>query len=64
LGLNSLADLPALADFVPEASIVEALERGLLLSPVDAVMPESADDTDDTDDTDDADGSPAPTIER
>jgi segregation and condensation protein B len=32
LGLNSLADLPALADFVPESSIVEALERGLLLS--------------------------------
>jgi segregation and condensation protein B len=27
LGLNSLADLPALADFVPESSIVEALER-------------------------------------
>ena len=32
LGLNSLADLPALADFVPESSIVEALERGLLMS--------------------------------
>ena len=30
LGLNSLTDLPALADFVPESSIVEALERGLL----------------------------------
>jgi segregation and condensation protein B len=29
LGLDSLADLPALADFVPDASIVEALERGL-----------------------------------
>jgi segregation and condensation protein B len=29
LGLDSLADLPALADFVPEASVVEALERGL-----------------------------------
>jgi segregation and condensation protein B len=36
LGLNSLSDLPALADFVPEASIVEALERGLLLSAVDS----------------------------
>jgi segregation and condensation protein B len=31
LGLDSLADLPALADFVPDASIVEALERGLRL---------------------------------
>jgi segregation and condensation protein B len=29
LGLDSLDQLPALADFVPEASIVEALERGL-----------------------------------
>jgi segregation and condensation protein B len=36
LGLNSLADLPALADFVPEASIVEALERGLLLPSIEA----------------------------
>lgn len=29
LGLDSLGDLPPLADFVPEASVVEALERGL-----------------------------------
>ena len=29
LGLDSLAGLPPLADFVPEASVVEALERGL-----------------------------------
>jgi len=29
LGVNSLADLPPLADFVPESSLVEALERGL-----------------------------------
>jgi segregation and condensation protein B len=29
LGLDSLTDLPPLADFVPDASIVEALERGL-----------------------------------
>jgi segregation and condensation protein B len=36
LGLNSLSDLPALADFVPESSIVEALERGLLLSPIES----------------------------
>jgi segregation and condensation protein B len=29
LGIDSLADLPSLGDFVPEAAIVEALERGL-----------------------------------
>jgi len=29
LGLDSLEQLPALADFVPEAGLVEALERGL-----------------------------------
>jgi len=33
LGLDSLDALPALADFVPDASIVEALERGLRVSP-------------------------------
>ena len=32
LGLDSLADLPSLGDFVPDASVVEALERGLHLS--------------------------------
>ena len=29
LGVDSLADLPALADFVPGPDVVEALERGL-----------------------------------
>ena len=29
LGVDSLSDLPSLADFVPESSLVEALERGL-----------------------------------
>ncbi len=29
LGIDSLADLPPLADFMPEAHVVEALERGL-----------------------------------
>ncbi len=43
LGLNALSDLPALADFVPEASIVEALERGLL-------VPSGADDVEVADD--------------
>ena len=32
LGIDSLDDLPPLGDFVPEPSIVEALERGLRLS--------------------------------
>ncbi len=32
LGLDSLDDLPALADFVPDASVMEALERGLGVS--------------------------------
>jgi len=32
LGLDSLADLPPLGDFVPDASVVEALERGLRIS--------------------------------
>jgi len=31
LGLDSLDDLPSLVDFVPDASVVEALERGLHL---------------------------------
>ena len=29
LGLNSVRDLPSLGDFIPDASVVEALERGL-----------------------------------
>jgi segregation and condensation protein B len=46
LGLDSLDELPALADFVPEASIVEALERGLRV-PTDAeVAAENSDDAD------------------
>jgi segregation and condensation protein B len=32
LGIDSLDDLPPLGDFVPDASVVEALERGLRLS--------------------------------
>ena len=32
LGLDSLGDLPPLGDFVPDAGIVDALERGLRLS--------------------------------
>ena len=43
LGIDSLADLPPLADFMPEAHIVEALERGLHVREPDAVTP-SADE--------------------
>lgn len=32
LGLDSIGQLPPLGDFVPEANVVEALERGLRLS--------------------------------
>jgi segregation and condensation protein B len=45
LGIDSLADLPALADFVPEASVVDALERGLRV--VDNVGPNATVDLDD-----------------
>ena len=34
LGLDSLADLPPLAGFVPGAEVVEALEQGLRVTPV------------------------------
>ena len=36
VGLDSLRDLPSLAEFVPEPEVVEALERGLLLRIDDA----------------------------
>jgi len=35
LGLNSLADLPPLAGFVPGADVLEALEHGLRVTPPD-----------------------------
>ena len=35
LGLDSLADLPPLAEFVPGADVVEALEQGLRVTPPD-----------------------------
>ncbi len=33
LGLDSLAALPPIADFVPDAAVVEALEQGLRITP-------------------------------
>jgi segregation and condensation protein B len=38
LGLNSLADLPSIAEFVPGADVVEALEHGLR---IDAPAPDA-----------------------
>ncbi len=36
LGLDSLSDLPPIAEFVPGADVVEALEHGLRIDPPDA----------------------------
>jgi segregation and condensation protein B len=52
LGLDSLRDLPPLGDFVPDASVVDALERGLRLSDdptggEDTIGPELRADADD-----------------
>ncbi len=41
LGLNSLADLPAIAEFVPGADVVEALEHGLRFDDAPSVGPTS-----------------------
>jgi segregation and condensation protein B len=43
LGLASLADLPPIAEFVPGADVVEALEQGLRVEPV--VAPAQPDTT-------------------
>jgi len=69
LGLDSVADLPPIADFVPGADVVKALEAGLRVEPVliedfdptgepaDAPAGQPADDlSDDPDDADDTDG--------
>jgi len=52
VGLDSLQDLPPLADFVPEPEVVEALERGLHLRIEDTTAPadEPAADLDASDD--------------
>ncbi|MFN8036101.1 MAG: SMC-Scp complex subunit ScpB [Acidimicrobiia bacterium] len=52
LGLNAIADLPPLADFVPDAQIVEMLERGLRVT--DDVRVEVADTVELEDSGDDA----------
>jgi segregation and condensation protein B len=44
LGIDSLTDLPPLADFIPDAHVVEALERGLRI-PVAAAASSGASDS-------------------
>lgn len=44
MGLDSLADLPSLSGFVPEADVVEALERGLRIRPEEQVAAPPADE--------------------
>ena len=39
LGVMSLADLPPISDFVPDAAVVEALEQGLRIAPSPAEAP-------------------------
>ena len=54
LGLDSLDDLPPLAAFIPGAEVVEALEEGLRVDPVETV--DLTDDAADVDDGGGADG--------
>ena len=41
LGIASIENLPSIADFIPDASVVEALERGLRVVPDDSLIPET-----------------------
>ncbi len=45
LGVDSLADLPPLADFIPDAHVVEALERGLRIPAAATASNSTADAT-------------------
>jgi segregation and condensation protein B len=40
LGLDSLDDLPPIAEFIPDADVVEALEHGLRVTPADVPSPD------------------------
>ena len=48
LGLNDVAELPPLGEFVPGADVFEALERGLRPDPLDDARAVADDDPDDT----------------
>ena len=41
LGIASIDHLPSIADFIPDASVVEALEQGLRITPDDVPAPEA-----------------------
>jgi segregation and condensation protein B len=56
LGLDSLEQLPSLGDFVPDAGIVETLERGLRIPGEAEVVASIADDADDDADAASDDG--------
>jgi segregation and condensation protein B len=58
LGLDSLEELPPLADFVPDSSIVEALERGLRL-PTEVAEATTDDESDEEASVDSAAGASA-----
>lgn len=40
LGIASLENLPSIADFIPDASVIETLEKGLRVVPDDPISPE------------------------
>jgi len=62
MGINEIGDLPSVADFVPGADVVEALEHGLRVE-VDEDEP-VAGDTGDADETGGGDGEqPTPSID-
>jgi segregation and condensation protein B len=41
LGIASIDHLPSIADFIPDASVVEALEQGLRITPDEVTAPEA-----------------------
>jgi segregation and condensation protein B len=42
LGIDSLGDLPPIAEFIPDTDVVEALELGLRVHPIDSVGDDGA----------------------
>ena len=58
LGLDSLDDLPSLAEFVPGPDVVEALEQGLRVDPADELLADDEDDAVDAADEIEADSEP------
>ena len=63
LGLDSIRDLPPLGEFFPDASVVEALERGLRVGPDDEDPPPDAADSVDEPEPDADEPAPDPDAE-